>query len=92
MEQHAGTMEEVFKKKKKNARCRCQSFSEWSYLIVCIYAIVDPQFLTPCHITRDHRNSLQQNVPESIFGENGKSARLSLCEEEKAMPVGKHRE
>lgn len=75
-------------KKKNTTRCHCQSFSEWRYLIVCIYAILDLQFLTPCHITRDHWKSLRQNVPESFFGENGKSAHLFLCEKEKAMPVG----
>lgn len=33
-------------------------------------------FRTASHITHDHKKSLQQNTPESSFGENGKIARL----------------
>lgn len=85
----AGTMEEAFLKK-KTPRCRRQSFSE--RLIVCIHDIVDLQFLTPCRITRDQRKSPRINAPESILGEDGKSACLCLGEEEKASPVGRHPE
>lgn len=85
----AGTVEEAFK---KNARCHRQSFSERRRLIACIYDIVDRQFLTPCRITRDRRKSPRINVPESILGEDGKSACLCPGEEEKASPVGRHPE